>query len=261
MQRIQAVETFRSGGAAFLLATDLASRGLDIKNVETVINYETPQNHDIYLHRVGRTARAGRSGTAITIATESDRKIVRSVVKAGRSQGAQIASRIIPVAEADAWANRLASLEDDVTAVLEEEKTERALGVAERELRKGENLVVHADEIAARPKRTWFESEKAKTEARDKGRVELNGEIVLGKKGKAKLSNKEKKRLALKDERKEAQAWKKGKGDAVEARRKPMAGKAGKAGKAGGKTKGKDGSKARGASKTRGKSRPRGGAR
>ena len=195
------------------------------------------------------------------LATESDRKIVRSVVKAGRSQGAQIASRIIPVAEADAWANRLASLEDDVTAVLEEEKTERALGVAERELRKGENLVVHADEIAARPKRTWFESEKAKTEARDKGRVELNGEIVLGKKGKAKLSNKEKKRLALKDERKEAQAWKKGKGDAVEARRKPMAGKAGKAGKAGGKTKGKDGSKARGASKTRGKSRPRGGAR
>lgn len=240
------------------MATDLASRGLDIKNVETVINYETPQSHDIYLHRVGRTARAGRSGTAITLATESDRKIVRSVVKAGRAQGAQIASRVVPIADADAWFERLAGLEDDVAAVLEEEKAERALGVAEREIRKGENLVVHAEEIAARPKRTWFESEKDKAEARDKGRVELNGEIVLAKRGKTKLSNKEKKRLALKDERKEAQAWKKGRTDVVSARRGARGGsKANGRSKAGG-SKPKGNPKARGAPKSRGNPKSRG---
>jgi ATP-dependent RNA helicase DDX27 len=221
---------------------------LDIKNVETVINYETPQSHDIYLHRVGRTARAGRSGKAITIATESDRRIVRAVVKAGRAQGAQIASRVVPVAEADAWADRLTALEPDVASVLVEEREERALGVAERELRKSENLVAHEDEIMARPKRTWFESEKDKQSAKDKGRAELNGEIVLQVKGKPKKpSNKERKRLELKDERKETQAWKKGKTDAHNAGRNAKA----KGPKA-------DSAKSRGKPKTRGSSKPRG---
>ena len=182
-------------------------------------------------------------------------------MKAGRAQGAQIASRVVPAAEADAWSSRLAGLEDDVAAVLAEEKEERALGVAERELRKGENLVVHADEIAARPKRTWFESEKEKAEARDKGRVELNGEIVLGKKGKMKLSNKEKKRLALKDERKETQAWKKGKMDGVNAGRNARGNPKAGSSKSNRKPKSKGNPKARGAPKSRGKPKSRGGAR
>jgi ATP-dependent RNA helicase DDX27 len=214
-QRIHAVEAFRAGTVSFLLATDLASRGLDIKNVSTVINYEAPQSHEIYLHRVGRTARAGRSGRACTIAAEPDRKVVKAAVKAARVQGAKIASRIVPSEEADKWAERLNELQDDVDAVLVEEKEEKALTTAERDMKKGENLFEHEKEIMSRPKRTWFESNKDKRLAKEKGWMELNADTVEGKmkKEKRKLSNKEKKKLNLKDERKEGKIWKKGKSD------------------------------------------------
>lgn len=61
-QRLQALQDFKDGKVQYLLATDLASRGLDIKGVETVINYDMPGQLAAYLHRIGRTARAGRKG-------------------------------------------------------------------------------------------------------------------------------------------------------------------------------------------------------
>jgi len=213
-QRISAVERFRSGQVDFLLATDLASRGLDIKNVETVINFEAPQSHEIYLHRVGRTARAGRSGRACTIAAEEDRKVVKAAVKAARAQGAKIASRVVPPEDADPWAEKITALEEEIDDVLNEEKEERALQTAERDVKKGKNLVQFEKDIMARPKRTWFESEKEKKAAKEKGWAALNGELESGagkKKEKRKLSNKEKKKLDLRDERKEGKVWKKGK--------------------------------------------------
>ncbi len=60
----EALEKFRDGEVNYLLCTDLASRGLDIKGVETVINYHFPQQLAAYIHRVGRTARAGLTGAA-----------------------------------------------------------------------------------------------------------------------------------------------------------------------------------------------------
>jgi len=214
-QRISAVERFRSGQTDFLLATDLASRGLDIKNVETVINFEAPQSHEIYLHRVGRTARAGRSGRACTIAAEEDRKVVKAAVKAARAQGAKIASRVISSEDADRWAEKITALEEEIDDVLMEEKEEKALQTAERDVKKGENLVQFEKDIMGRPKRTWFETEKEKKAAKEKGWAELNAdsESRAGKKKeKRKLSNKEKKKLDLRDERKEGKVWKKGKG-------------------------------------------------
>jgi ATP-dependent RNA helicase DDX27 len=174
------------------------------------------------LHRVGRTARAGRTGRSCTIAAEPDRKIVKAAVKSARAQGAKIASRSVLPAEVDAWHKRLHDLESEVEAVLADEKEERALTVAERQVRKGENLVVHEAEIMSRPKRTWFESEKDKKMAKDKGRVELNGGIVLGKK-KVKLSNKQKKQLNTRDERMEGGTYRKTKAD--KARTAPGKGK------------------------------------
>ena len=216
-QRLHAIESFRSGAASFLLATDLASRGLDIKGIETVINYEAPQSHEIYLHRVGRTARAGRSGRACTLAAEPDRKIVKAAVKAAKAQNATIRQRTITPAEADVWQAKVDDLEEDIEAVLREEKEEKVLANTERDLSRADNIVTHRDEIMARPKKTWFESEAEKKTAKQRGRVQLNGPDVddastgKKKKEKKKLSNKQKKQLQDKDDRKAGLEWKKGK--------------------------------------------------
>ncbi|KAI1610313.1 adenosinetriphosphatase [Exophiala viscosa] len=239
-QRISAVNDFREGKTTHLLATDLASRGLDIKNVMTVVNYEAPQTHEIYVHRVGRTARAGRSGRACTIAAEPDRKIVKAAVKSARGQGAKVVSRAMDVKEVDAMTAQIEELESDIEEIMREEREEKQLAQTETELFRGENLVKHQAEILARPRRTWFESEKEKLNAKSRGLIELNGPngVVKVKGEKKRLSNKDKKRLDDHKERVEGKMWRKGKGSEDAARRDRQDRKKSKS-KTAGKPKGK----------------------
>ncbi|KAJ1550393.1 ribosomal RNA processing protein [Nowakowskiella sp. JEL0078] len=71
-KRLGALAKFKEGGKNVLIATDVASRGLDIKGVDVVLNYDVPQSSKDYIHRVGRTARAGKSGKSITLVTQYD---------------------------------------------------------------------------------------------------------------------------------------------------------------------------------------------
>ena len=71
-QRNRAMSAFRSGACKILVATNVAARGLDIPAVSQVINYDPPQNVEEYVHRIGRTARMGRPGSAITFVSEWD---------------------------------------------------------------------------------------------------------------------------------------------------------------------------------------------
>ncbi len=71
-ERDHTLAAFRSGKIQFLIATNVASRGLDITDLPFVLNYDIPEDADTYVHRVGRTARAGREGTAITLVGEWD---------------------------------------------------------------------------------------------------------------------------------------------------------------------------------------------
>jgi ATP-dependent RNA helicase DDX27 len=134
-------------------------------------------------------------------------------VKSGRAQGAKIVSRVIEAVEADKWADKVTEMEDEIEEILKEEKEDKQLAQAEMQVRRGENIMVHEDEIKGRPKRTWFESEQDKRAAKKQGRAELNGvESVLKKKG-GKLSNKDKKKLDDRDIRTEGKVWKKGKAE------------------------------------------------
>ena len=195
------MEKFRAGTVSHLLATDVAARGLDIKGVKSVINYEGPQSHEIYLHRVGRTARAGRSGKACTLASEADRKVVKAAVKTGKAQGAKIVSRTVEPHFIDEWVKKLDGIDEKVDEILHEEKDLKELANAEMQIKKGENMLEHRNEIQSRPKRTWFEGEKEKKAAKQKDLEQLNGTTGNGKKFKRKLSGKEKKKMVAEKER------------------------------------------------------------
>ncbi len=78
-QRREALEGFRNGKYRVLVATDIAARGIDVKGIELVLNYDLPQNPEDYVHRIGRTGRAGGVGHAISFATPDQRGDVRGI--------------------------------------------------------------------------------------------------------------------------------------------------------------------------------------
>ncbi|MCG9785865.1 ATP-dependent RNA helicase SrmB [Vibrio mediterranei] len=78
-RRNNAISRFRDGSVNILLATDVAARGIDLPDVSHVINYDLPRSADVYLHRIGRTARAGKKGTAISIVEAHDQPMMDRV--------------------------------------------------------------------------------------------------------------------------------------------------------------------------------------
>jgi len=73
-RRNKAINAFRKGEPKILVATDVAARGIHVPGLELVVNYELPQNYDFYLHRIGRTARLGGSGTVVTLVEKTEEK-------------------------------------------------------------------------------------------------------------------------------------------------------------------------------------------
>jgi ATP-dependent RNA helicase RhlE len=80
-QRDKTLKEFRNGDLAVLIATDVAARGIDIDGVTHVINYDLPEVAEVYVHRIGRTARAGASGIAISLCDTSQRGLLRDIEK------------------------------------------------------------------------------------------------------------------------------------------------------------------------------------
>jgi ATP-dependent RNA helicase DDX47/RRP3 len=78
-KRLNALAKFKAGSKQILVATDVASRGLDIPSVDLVVNFDVPANAKDYIHRVGRTARAGRAGRAVTMVTQYDVELYQRI--------------------------------------------------------------------------------------------------------------------------------------------------------------------------------------
>ena len=91
-KRNAAMARFKSGDVPILLATDVAARGIDVPNVSHVINFDMPRKADVYVHRIGRTGRAGAKGTAISLIEAHDFEMV---AKAARYMGEPLKARVI----------------------------------------------------------------------------------------------------------------------------------------------------------------------
>ena len=99
-QRREALEGFKSGRYRVLIATDIAARGIDVTGISVVINYDLPDDPGDYVHRIGRTARAGREGRAISFASPDQMQDIRSIERLIRSPLRRTPLPVLPPARA-----------------------------------------------------------------------------------------------------------------------------------------------------------------
>src|ERR1051326_3396482 len=142
--RMAALDSFRRGETPLLVASDVAARGLDIPDVSHVFNFDVPHHPDDYVHRIGRTGRAGKFGTAITIASPADQKAVAAIEKL-------IGQKIAPMPQAPRGADDDRPRAEPVRAFEKRRPEPRAAGAPHHPRHRGPAKVTRLDE--ARPKR------------------------------------------------------------------------------------------------------------
>ncbi|XP_057705207.1 probable ATP-dependent RNA helicase DDX43 [Corythoichthys intestinalis] len=97
--REEALKDFREGHVRIMVATDLASRGLDVHDITHVVNYDFPRNIEEYVHRVGRTGRAGRSGAAVTLITRDDWRKAPELIPILQRSGQEVPVELVQMAD------------------------------------------------------------------------------------------------------------------------------------------------------------------
>ena len=127
-QRDRVMKRFRAKGSDLLIATDVAARGLDVKHVTHVVNFDVPWESESYTHRIGRTGRAGREGVAITLAEPREHRTLRAIEAA---TGQKIEIGTVP-SVADLRTRQLDQLRDQVVAVLNGEDVDRFRPIVEQ---------------------------------------------------------------------------------------------------------------------------------
>ncbi|AUI71798.1 DEAD/DEAH box helicase [Companilactobacillus alimentarius] len=117
-KRTSVLRKFKSGKLDFLVATDVAARGLDISGVSHVYNYDIPQDPDSYVHRIGRTGRAGHSGVSVTFVTPNEMSYLRTIENLTKKRMEPLA----PPTDKEVLKGQLESVKEDIKDTLEHDK-------------------------------------------------------------------------------------------------------------------------------------------
>ncbi|XP_033729241.1 probable ATP-dependent RNA helicase DDX27 [Pecten maximus] len=121
-----------------------------------------PNTTKHYVHRVGRTARAGRKGRSVTLVGEQERKVLKEIVKQAK---APLKTRIVPQEVITKYRDRIGRLEKEVAQIEVQEKEERELRATENHMNKAQNLLNAEGEAA--PKRGWFQTHKDRMDEKE----------------------------------------------------------------------------------------------
>lgn len=170
-ERMVGIEKFQSGEVDFLLCTDLVARGLDIPAVKAVLNFSFPVEPKRYLHRIGRTARAGSHGVAVTLCNEEERKDIKKLLrKLNQNVSAYVLSAKQVVETHEFIAKQLDPIIHEMDLEIQADKEIEA---AYKEAQRAENLVKYKKDILSRPKSEWHTTKKHANELKKESKKDL----------------------------------------------------------------------------------------
>ncbi|KAF0978096.1 hypothetical protein FDP41_002611 [Naegleria fowleri] len=171
--RLKELYKFASHETDFLVCTDVASRGLDIKGVKTVINFDMPLNLKTYIHRVGRTARAGASGTAVSMCSENSLAILRKIVRHAKKKGQTVQQRVIPPESIEFWSQKIEEMKPQLKELEQQLRLEDEMQQAEMLTTKNENIEEFKEDIMSRPRKEWIMSKSQHKELNERAKAQM----------------------------------------------------------------------------------------